>query len=93
MEQGDTGVKQSHRIATRHVRSIMLHMCFHLLCFVQLDHSERPHDRTRNGSAEQRHLQSVEVGGTTRLGGVSVGVVTGDGVTELLGLGNAKKCG
>ena len=86
MEQGDTGVKQSRRIATRHVQSIMLHMCFHLLCFVQLDHSERPHDRAPDGVAEQSHLQSAEVGRPTRLSGVSVGVVTRDGVTDLLGL-------
>jgi hypothetical protein len=93
MEQGDTRVKRSHRIATRHIQSIMLHMCFHLLCFVQLDRSERPHDRTRDGLTEQRHLQSAEVGGPTRLSGVSVGVVTRDSVTDLLGLKYAKKGG
>lgn len=35
---------------------------------------------------EQRHLQSVEVEGPTRSGDVSVGVVTRDGITDLLGL-------
>jgi hypothetical protein len=64
----------------------MLHMCFHLLCFVQLGHSERPHDRASDGMTEQRHLQSVEVGGPTRSGDVSVGVVARDGITNLLGL-------
>jgi hypothetical protein len=92
VEQGDTGVKQPHRIATRHVQSIMLHMCFHLLCFVQLDHSERPHDRAPDRMTEQRHLQSAEVR-PTRLSGVSVGVVTRNGVTDLLGLKYAKKGG
>lgn len=71
----------------------MLHMCFHLVCVVQLDHSERSHDRAPNGMTVQRYLQSAEVGEPTRLSGVSVGVVTRDGVTELLGLGYAKKCG